>query len=343
MEFLSSLLPNYTPICNIGKGATCDVFIVRHPQFTNPLAAKIVNFSDCANEEEIKNKISRVREEAAIHSQLNHPNIIKMYDVVEGKNAIAIIMEYASKGTLVQNMVYGNPMPLKRVREIFTQICSVINYLHKKGIVHRDLKAENILLDRNNNVKLIDFGFSKKMSGQNELLQTRCGSPCYASPEIILASGYNEKTDIWSIGVILYLLTVGTFPFFDYNIQRLFSKILNTPLEFPSNIDIPQKLKDLISKMLDKNSDSRPSITEILKHEWLAGIPNTISLNSFVKGNQMHEFSRSFTSSKTFKSHQCNCGTDIMSIIKFQGTVKPIASKRSFKISIPHSVTPKII
>ncbi|OHT13446.1 hypothetical protein TRFO_16294 [Tritrichomonas foetus] len=162
--------------------------------------------------------------------------------------------------------------------KIFKQIVQAVAYLHNEvKVVHRDIKPENILLTKNLDAILIDFGMSKRCPKNDEnLLSTRCGSPLYVAPEVITADRqskdyYDEKSDVWSLGVILYLLTTGTHPFFDENIQTLLSKIVNQSLTFPDEkvVRIPAILKDLIMKMLEKDPQQRLSAKQVLFHEWM--------------------------------------------------------------------------
>ncbi|OHT03090.1 hypothetical protein TRFO_29547 [Tritrichomonas foetus] len=209
---------------------------------------------------------------------------------------VVIIMEYARNGNLLylMNSRYqkiGKKILIQNnvnIKKIFQQVVSAVSYLHNNvHVVHRDLKPENILLDEQYNAKLIDFGMSKRID--NTLMQTRCGSPCYVAPEVITMNSngnvgtnhYNEKSDVWSLGILLYFLATKKLPFYDFNFQTLFNKIVNDPIgndeEF---ISLQPELKDLICKMLNKSPEERISAAEVLLHPFMEN--DTIACHSSV-------------------------------------------------------------
>lgn len=194
-------------------------------------------------------------------------------------------MEYASEGELFDYIVAKTRLDEKEACRFFQQIISGVEYIHKLGIVHRDLKPENLLLDSEKNIKIIDFGLSNTYK-EEELLQTACGSPCYAAPEMI--SGYKYvglRVDLWSCGVILYAMISGYLPFEDPNTSILYKKILSCDYETPNWIsDIS---KDLISKILVTDPDLRYSISDIRSHQWFNKIKSEFSSGIQIGYNQM--------------------------------------------------------
>ncbi|KAF5888651.1 NUAK family SNF1-like kinase 2, partial [Clarias magur] len=168
--------------------------------------------------------LTHIRREIEIMSSLNHPYIITIYEVFENKDKIVIVMEYASKGDLF-DYISGRRVSEREARHIFRQIVSAVHYCHRNGIVHRDLKLENILLDANGDVKIADFGLSN-LYRRDEYLQTYCGSPLYASPEIVNGRPYKgPEVDSWSLGVLLYALVHEAMPFDGHDYRTLVRQI----------------------------------------------------------------------------------------------------------------------
>ncbi|XP_013911581.1 PREDICTED: NUAK family SNF1-like kinase 2 [Thamnophis sirtalis] len=177
-----------------------------------------------------------IRREIEIMSSLNHPHIIAVHEVFENSSKIVIVMEYASKGDLYDYISERQRLTEQEARHFFRQVVSAIYYCHKNGIVHRDLKLENILLDANGNIKIADFGLSNVFQ-QDRLLQTFCGSPLYASPEIVNGRPYKgPEVDSWSLGVLLYILIHGTMPFDSHDYKTLVKQITRGDYKEPTKL-----------------------------------------------------------------------------------------------------------
>jgi len=175
-------------------------------------------------------------------------------------------MEYASGGELFDFIVKRKRLQEDQACKFMQQIISGVEYIHKVRICHRDLKPENLLLDEQNNIKIVDFGLSNVYK-ENETLKTACGSPCYAAPEMIAGKRYDGlNSDIWSCGIILYAMTCGYLPFEDPNTSKLYKKILNCDFLIPGFIS--KASKDLIKKVLNTDPTKRYTIAEIRAHEW---------------------------------------------------------------------------
>jgi carbon catabolite-derepressing protein kinase len=206
---------------------------------------------------------TRVQREVEYMRTLRHPHIIKLYEVISTPTDIIIVLEYAG-GELFNYIVNNGRMPEPRARKFFQQLISGIEYSHKLKIVHRDLKPENVLLDDDLNVKIADFGLSNEIK-DGDFLKTSCGSPNYAAPEVIRGGLYTgPEIDVWSCGVILYVMLCGRLPFEDDDVQTLFTKISQGSYHMPSYLGADAR--GLINTMLAVDPVKRITIPEITQH-----------------------------------------------------------------------------
>lgn len=246
----------------IGKGNFAVVKLARHRITKNEVAIKIIDKSqlDTGN-------LKKVYREVDIMKRLDHPHIVKLYQVMETKNMIYIVSEYASKGEIFDYIARCGRMPERAARFKFWQILSAVEYCHNRGIVHRDLKAENLLLDSNMNIKIADFGFSN-MYKRGELLATWCGSPPYAAPEVFEGKKYTgPEIDVWSLGVVLYVLVCGALPFDGSTLQSLRDRVLSGRFRIP--FFMSSDCESLIRKMLVLDPTRRYTIDQIKRHRWM--------------------------------------------------------------------------
>ncbi|XP_030076733.1 NUAK family SNF1-like kinase 2 [Microcaecilia unicolor] len=207
-----------------------------------------------------------IRREIEVMSSLSHPHIITIYEVFENSSKIVIVMEYASRGDLYDYISERQSLTEQEARHFFRQIVSAVYYCHKNGIVHRDLKLENILLDSNGSVKIADFGLSNVYQ-HDKYLQTYCGSPLYASPEIVNGRPYKgPEVDSWSLGVLLYVLVHGAMPFDSQDYRNLVKQISSGEYRDPGK---PSEACGLIRWMLMVNPDRRATIEDISNHWWV--------------------------------------------------------------------------
>lgn len=200
------------------------------------------------------------------HRRLHHPNVMQLYEVLATESYIWMVTELCAGGELYDYLVERGTMPEPEARRIFGQLCLAVAYVHDRGIVHRDLKLENVLLDERCNVKLGDFGFTREFEGK-KLMETFCGTTGYAAPEMLAGRRYTgEEVDIWSLGVILYALVCGALPFDDDDEAVMKAKILHGNYDLPEFLS--EECRDLISKILQQDPNARPSIKDVLAHPW---------------------------------------------------------------------------
>lgn len=249
-------------IDQMGKGAFGEVRKALHLESGNMRAVKIVYKHECSTEEQKK-----ILNEVEVLKQLNHPNIIKIYEFFEDVKFMYIVMELAQGGELFDKILNVQKFSERKAAEIFQQILIAVNYLHKHNIVHRDLKPENILFD-GDVLKLVDFGTSKNFKPTKKMKNCH-GTPYYIAPEVLNES-YNEKCDVWSCGVILYILLSGIPPFNGSNDDEILSSVMKGKytLDIPELKSLSTAVKTLIRKMLTYNPRERISIEEALNDEW---------------------------------------------------------------------------
>ena len=256
-------IDDYTLKETLGKGTFGKVKLGIHNASGEKVAIKIlekekiVDFAD----------VQRVNREISILKIVHHPNIVQLYEIIETKQEIYMITEYAEGGELFDYIVKHKRLKEPEAKVFFKQILAGVDYIHKLNIVHRDLKPENLLLDKKNSIKIVDFGLSNKHA-PGQLLQTACGSPCYAAPEMIAGKKYHGSTvDVWSCGVILYAMVCGYLPFEDPNTIYLYKKILHGEYSVPSHLS--SEVKDLIKNILKTDPRTRYTIRDIMKHPWM--------------------------------------------------------------------------
>ncbi|KAI6235987.1 Protein kinase domain-containing protein [Aphelenchoides besseyi] len=251
----------YEILSTIGKGNHAVVKLARHRITKTEVAIKIIDKRRLDSE-----NLKKMYREIQVLKKIRHPHMIKLYQVMESTNMIYLVTEYARNGEMYDYVARRKKLSENEAREKFWQIVSAVGYLHSNGIVHRDLKAENLLLDTNNDIKLADFGFSNFYGV--DPLKTFCGSPPYASPEIFSGTSYaGPEVDIWSLGVVLYVMICGVLPFEGCTLQHLRDRVLSGLVRFPYFMS--RDCESLIRKMLALDPTKRPSIEQIKKHKWM--------------------------------------------------------------------------
>ncbi|XP_052616209.1 serine/threonine-protein kinase SIK2 isoform X3 [Peromyscus californicus insignis] len=246
----------------LGKGNFAVVKLGRHRITKTEVAIKIIDKSqlDAVN-------LEKIYREVQIMKMLDHPHIIKLYQVMETKSMLYLVTEYAKNGEIFDYLANHGRLNESEARRKFWQILSAVDYCHDRKIVHRDLKAENLLLDNNMNIKIADFGFGNFFK-TGELLATWCGSPPYAAPEVFEGQHYEgPQLDIWSMGVVLYVLVCGALPFDGPTLPILRQRVLEGRFRIPYFMS--EECEHLIRRMLVLDPSKRLSIAQIKEHKWM--------------------------------------------------------------------------
>ena len=243
----------------IGKGTFSIVKLGINLETKEKVAIKILEKKKIIN----KDDLERVLREIEILKNFDNINIVKINEIYQTKDKHYFIMEYCEKGELFNHIVKKQRLNDKESSYFYYQLINGLEYIHSKNVVHRDLKPENLLLGKGNILKIIDFGLSNYFNGK-KLLHTPCGSPCYASPEMVSGKKYNGfNIDIWSSGIILFAMICGFLPFEDKDNDILFKKILKCKIEYPKFIS--KNAKNLLQKIIVPDPDKRIKIEDIKK------------------------------------------------------------------------------
>ncbi|XP_042181304.1 MAP/microtubule affinity-regulating kinase 3-like isoform X13 [Oncorhynchus tshawytscha] len=277
---------NYRLLKTIGKGNFAKVKLARHILTGREVAIKIIDKTQLN-----PNSLQKLFREVRIMKILNHPNIVKLFEVIETERTLYLVMEYASGGEVFDYLVAHGRMKEKEARAKFRQIVSAVQYCHQKHIVHRDLKAENLLLDADMNIKIADFGFSNEFTMGNKL-DTFCGSPPYAAPELFQGKKYDgPEVDVWSLGVILYTLVSGSLPFDGQNLKELRERVLRGKYRIPFYMSTD--CENLLKRFLVLNPAKRGTLevredseNQIMKDRWINAGSEEDELKPFVEPEQ---------------------------------------------------------
>ena len=246
----------------LGQGTFAKVYYGKNLVTAESVAIKVINKHQVKRDslmEQIKREISVLR-------LVRHPNIVELKEVMATKGKVFFVMEYVKGGELFAKVLKGK-LNEDMARKYFQQLVSAVDFCHSRGVSHRDLKPENLLLDENGDLKVSDFGLSAlpEQLRQDGLLHTACGTPAYVAPEVLRKKGYDgAKADIWSCGVILYVLLAGYLPFQDENVMKMYRRVFKGVYEFPQWFS--EDSKSLISKLLVVDPKKRISIPEIMKN-----------------------------------------------------------------------------
>ena len=274
-------LSNYLIQHKIGEGSFSKVKLAINKITNEKVAIKIISKNKLMKTDKI-----RIEREIKILKSISHQNIIKFKSAFEDSHFYFLVMEYCDYKELFHFIIKSKKIEKEKASIIFFQLINALNYLHNKKICHRDLKPENILINEKNlKIKIIDFGLSNYFKPENNyILNSACGSPSYAAPEMIKNKPYNaKKVDIWSLGITLYVMLCGHLPFEDKNSLKLFKKILSFKLDYNGE-DMDEITKNLLDKMLCKDFQKRIDIKDIIKHPFYI-MGKRLYENYFFKNN----------------------------------------------------------
>ncbi|KAI6703608.1 hypothetical protein NL676_012744 [Syzygium grande] len=248
----------------LGHGTFAKVYYARNVESGEGVAIKVID-----KEKILKGGlVAHIKREISILRRVRHPNIVQLFEVMATKAKIYFVMEYVRGGELFNKVAKGR-LREEVARKYFQQLISAVSFCHARGVYHRDLKPENLLLDENGNLKVSDFGLSavSDQIRQDGLFHTFCGTPAYVAPEVLARKGYDAaKVDIWSCGVILFVLMAGYLPFHDQNIMQMYKKIYKGEFRCPRWFST--ELSKLLTRLLDTNPETRITIPEVMENRW---------------------------------------------------------------------------
>lgn len=261
----------YTAKDILGRGSFAIVKRAVRKADKKDLAVKIIKKTKLKDEE-----LEIVHEEVKIMDKINHPNCVRLVEIFETNKKLYLVMEMLSGGELFDRIVSKGSYSEKEASQVIKSVAKALQYLHSIGIVHRDLKPENLIYasqHTKSEIKITDFGLAKLKGAKGDgTMETACGTPGYVAPEVLKKQKYTASVDIWSMGVILYILLCGFPPFYDENTAALYKQIKSGDYDFPDPYwkDITGYAKDLIKKMLTVDPVKRITIPQILQHPWIA-------------------------------------------------------------------------
>jgi len=275
-EFLSTgnINDKYSFRTKIGKGAFSEVFKAKNNITKEKVAIKVIAKKNITTKS--------LEREVQIMKMLKHSGIVSCSEVYETNESISIVLDLVRGGTLYEKLDEEGAYKENEAKVIIAQLLEAVDYLHEKGIAHRDLKLENILCKKRSQkskgeprlekIKIADFGLSKVF--KLEQLTSRCGSLHYVAPEVVnnLSSPYGKAVDLWSIGVITFAILTGSLPFYHANTATLLSQIINAQYRFSNQILLSEDAKDFIKKLLVCDPEKRATIQQCKSHSWLKGV-----------------------------------------------------------------------
>eukprot|EP00127_Corallochytrium_limacisporum_P007504 Clim_evm26s253 gene=Clim_evmTU26s253 len=253
---------NYRFLKCVGEGNFAKVWMARHEITDEEVAVKVVEKAKLS-----ATNAKYLAREVAVMKLVKHPNIVRLYEVIETKSKLILVMEYCPKGEIFDYVVAQGRLQEREARRVFRQLLSAIAYCHSRNIIHRDLKAENLLLDGNMHIKVADFGFGRTVE-EGDNVQTSCGSPPYAAPEIFAGSRYDgPEVDVWACGIMLYVLVTGCLPFDGANLSILKQRVTVGKFRIPLFMSV--ECERLIKRCLTVDRKKRPTIFDLLSDPWI--------------------------------------------------------------------------
>lgn len=254
----------------LGNGAFSEVIKAEEKETKRGVAIKVIN------KKSLKGKEDALQNEIDVLKKVKHPNIVQLYEIFDDKSRLYLVMELVTGGELFDRIISKGSYTEKDATELIRQVLDALEYLHELGIIHRDLKPENLLYYSpadDSKIMISDFGLSKTIEeGQMDQLGTACGTPGYVAPEVLRRKPYGKAVDVWSIGVISYILLCGYPPFYHENDSELFKQIMRGDYEFDSPYwdTISEPAKDFIRHLMELDARKRYTCRQALEHPWIA-------------------------------------------------------------------------
>ena len=268
-----SSLDDYIIGKQIGQGAYAVVRVGLHKPSNKKVAMKIYKKYKLSD----PNRRKSVKREIKLMEKMNNQHIIKLYEVIDTQKYVILVMEYVAGGSLHGYLKAhsGRRLPEEEAKRVFKQVVEGIRYCHNRSITHRDIKLENLLLDEDKNIKIIDFGFSTCIPNDKRV-KIFCGTPSYMAPEIVNKTEYcGPPADVWALGVLLFTMLCGCFPYRGATDAELYGKISSSDYKIPSDLDaaMSPEARQLIGVLFSQSAEERPSAKELLNHPWLIHTP----------------------------------------------------------------------
>jgi len=250
----------------VGTGSFAKVRVARHKLTGMHVAVKTYEKAKIKD----PNAMKRIKQEIALMEKLDHPLVSRFFETIESKARIHLVMEFLGEGNLCTYIKEKRKLPEEEARQLFSQLCQGLEYMHAHDVVHRDIKLENVLFDEHRNAKLIDFGFSVQCK-EPKKLKVFCGTPSYMAPEIVKRAEYRGKpVDMWGLGVVLFAMLSGCFPFSAKSYPELYKKILRGAFHFPDTFGA--SLRDLLKGLLCMDPAQRLTVSQARAHPWVRGL-----------------------------------------------------------------------
>jgi len=274
----------------LGTGAFSQVRLAESKEDGNMFAVKIID------KKALKGKEDSLENEIRVLKRLKHRNVVKLVEAYESKTCVYLVMQLVTGGELFDRIVEKGSYSEKDAADLIKQVLSAVAYMHEEGVVHRDLKPENLLYyspEPDSKIMISDFGLSKME--ESGVMATACGTPGYVAPEVLAQKPYGKAVDVWSIGVISYILLCGYPPFYDENDANLFAQILKGEFEFDSPYwdDISEEAKDFIRKLMCVNVEQRLTCNCALQHVWITGKQSERNIHATVSEQLKKNFAKS--------------------------------------------------
>nr|CBX25422.1 hypothetical_protein [Oryza glaberrima] len=330
----------------IGEGTFAKVKFARDTETGDPVAIKILDKEKVLKHKmveqvTVKHQLTTIKREISTMKLIKHPNVVRIYEVMGSKTNIYIVLEYVTGGELFDTivsdsaMVNHGRMREDEARRYFQQLINAVDYCHSRGVYHRDLKPENLLLDSYGNLKVSDFGLSalSQQIKDDGLLHTTCGTPNYVAPEVLEDQGYDgAMADLWSCGVILFVLLAGYLPFEDSNLMTLYKKISNAEFTFPPWTSFPAKR--LLTRILDPNPMTEHHVTEKKEEPEALNAFELISMSAGLNLGNLFDSEQEFKRETRFTS---KCPPKEI-VRKIEEAAKPLGfdvQKKNYKVCSP--------